>query len=92
MQFALRFHVFELSHVRKRKRQLEIIHNVKDDDVVALRLELLESRNNVLRLIVQVRNQNNDASAREVFGQKSERFSKFGLLAWLDTVDLRQYV
>ena len=36
MQLSFRFHIFELRHVLERKRQLEVVHNVKNDNIVAL--------------------------------------------------------
>jgi uncharacterized circularly permuted ATP-grasp superfamily protein len=42
----------ELSHVLERKCQLEIVHDMKNDNVVALRLQCLKSRDDVVRFVV----------------------------------------
>src|SRR5439155_5833645 len=68
VQFPFRLHVFKLRHVLERKCQLEVVHDMEDDNVVRFRLEHFQTGNAVLRLIIQIRNQNDHASPREKFG------------------------
>src|SRR5947199_5553999 len=90
MQFPFRLHILKLPHVLKRKGQFEIIHDVKDDDVIAFRSEHFQTREDVFRLVIEIGNQYDDSASSEIFGQKTKRFSEFRQLAGLDSIDLRQ--
>src|SRR5262245_37260266 len=57
VQLPLRFHVFELRHVFERKRQFEVVHDVKDNNVITLGLQRLQTGDDVIRLVVQVGDQ-----------------------------------
>src|SRR5262249_51852832 len=65
----------------KRKRQFEIIHDVKDDDVVSFRLQLLQARHDVGRLIVEIGDNDDDTTPFQDFGQVAKRFLEFRFLA-----------
>src|SRR6266571_4563964 len=87
VQFLSRLHVFKLRGVLERKRQFEVIHNVKNDDVVALGSKHFQARDDVIRLIIQIRNQNDKAAPGEVLGQEPKGFTKFSQFARLNAID-----
>src|SRR5207247_1339100 len=69
------------------KCQLEVVHDVENNNVVALGLQRFQPRNDVVRLVIQVGNKDDDTAASEVFGQESKRLAKLGLLARLNAID-----
>src|SRR5262245_30555577 len=44
MQLLFRLHIFKLGHILERKREFEIVHDVKNDNVVALSPQRLQTR------------------------------------------------
>ena len=92
MQLPAWFPGLKRTIYRKRKCQLKVVHDVKYHYVVTFRFELPTSGYDVLGFVVQVRNHDDNAAARQELRQKPQRFSKFGLQAGFDTVRIQQEI
>src|SRR6185436_7321375 len=58
--------------------------------VVALGFKRLETRNNIVRFVVQIGDQDDQTAPGQIFREKPKRLSEFRLLAGLNSFDFGQ--
>src|SRR5215831_4940232 len=87
MKLLLRLRVLKHHRFNEIKIQLLLIQHVKHDHVVALKTKVLEPFDNLLRLIVKIRYQDDDSSPREQLRCSIEQVGYRSAPAGLEPLD-----